>query len=316
MSRVSGIVVLVVVSSVLAFAVDNPTCSVQNAAVAGQRVILQCEEPQLLASKDQGTSWQPIPFAYDTAIRALKFLDDSRGFMAGDACLLLASDDGGRTWANVTVPSKENLTGMSFVGNEGWISGYGGVILHSADGGKTWSAQTTGVTQALENVYFADASHGWAVGWIGTIIRTSDGGASWKEAQNITGADVTWSLNAVYFRDPQNGWAIGFNGQMLRSKDGGANWAAMKSPVRATLTSLLFDKNGMGYIAAGSDILLSKDGGETWSSIEIEDQVFISHVMKVNDSIWAVGEFGILVQKGADQKWQRLALDQFDQTAS
>jgi photosystem II stability/assembly factor-like uncharacterized protein len=189
--------------------------------------------------------------------------------------------------------------GLSFVGNEGWISGYNGVILHSSDGGKTWSPQTTGVTQTLENVYFADASHGWAVGWIGTIIRTSDGGASWKEAQNITGAEVTWSLNAVYFRDLQNGWAVGFNGQMLRSKDGGANWAALKSPVTAT---------------AGSDILLSKDGGETWGSIEIEDPVFLSHVMNVNGSIWAIGEFGILVQK--DQKWQRLSLDQFDQTAS
>jgi photosystem II stability/assembly factor-like uncharacterized protein len=99
MSRFSGIVVLGVVSSVLAFAVDNPTCSVQNAAVAGQRVVLQCEEPQLLVSQDQGTSWQPIPFAYDTTIRALQFVDASRGFMAGDDGLLLASGDGGRTWA-------------------------------------------------------------------------------------------------------------------------------------------------------------------------------------------------------------------------
>jgi len=314
MLRVSGIIVLGVVSSVLAFAVDNPTCTVQNAAVGGQRVILQCEEPRLLASQDQGTSWQPIPFPYDTTIRALQFLDANRGFMAGDDGLLLITEDGGRNWAKVSVPSKENLTDISFVGNEGWISGYNGLILHSSDGGKTWSAQTTGVTQTLESVYFADASHGWAVGWIGTIIRTADGGASWKEAQDITGAEVTWSLNAVYFRDLQNGWAVGFNGQMLRSKDGGANWATLKSPVRATLTSLLFDKGGVGYIAAGSDLLISKDGGESWSGIEIEDPVFLSHVMNVNDSIWAVGEFGILTLK--DQKWRRLALDQFDQTAS
>jgi photosystem II stability/assembly factor-like uncharacterized protein len=314
MSRVFGLLVLGAVSSVLAFAVDNPTCSVQNAAVAGQRVVLQCEEPQLLVSQDQGTSWQPIPFTYDKTIRSFKFLDANRGFMAGDDGLLLASEDGGRTWAQVSVPTKEHLTGISFVGNEGWVSGYGGVILHSSDGGKAWSAQTTGVTQTLENVYFADASHGWAVGWIGTIIRTADGGASWKEVQNITGAEVTWSLNAVYFRDLQNGWAVGFNGQMLRSKDGGANWTALKSPVTATLTSILFDKDGTGYIAAGSDLLVSKDAGETWSSTEIEDPIFLSHVLNVNGSIWAIGEFGIMAQK--DQKWQRLSLDQFDQTAS
>jgi len=60
-----------------------------------------------------------------------------------------------------------------------WIVGDGGAILASSDDGQTWSAQTSGTTENLYAVHFADALHGAAAGRRGTVVVTQDGGAHW-----------------------------------------------------------------------------------------------------------------------------------------
>ena len=61
--------------------------------------------------------------------------------------------------------------------------GTDGTILATSNGGATWKAQSSGTTETLYGVAFANASDGWAVGQIGTILATSNGGATWN-AQN------------------------------------------------------------------------------------------------------------------------------------
>jgi predicted esterase len=64
-------------------------------------------------------------------------------------------------------------------GGRFWIVGDGGAILASSDDGVTWAAQTSGTTENLYAVHFADALHGAAVGRRGTVVVTADGGATW-----------------------------------------------------------------------------------------------------------------------------------------
>jgi photosystem II stability/assembly factor-like uncharacterized protein len=305
------------------------SCSIQDAATADQKVVLLCERERLYVSPDLGKTWQAKRLPPDVRFRALEFLDSRRGFVVGDAATLLATQNGGDTWRAVQTTAKGNLTAIQFVGEQGWITGYDGLVLHSDDGGKTWSEQKTGVTQALEGLYFADAQHGWAVGWIGTIVRTEDGGRTWKEidiagnaetqskvgtsvkagsASNVDVSTMGWSISAVYFRDAKNGWIVGFGGQILRSRDGGVTWKSQKSPVGVTLSSVLFDSSGRGWIAAGNDMLLSEDGGENWKLLHIDDPIFLTRFLPVKDSLWAIGQFGLLRQSGAAVKWQRIDL--------
>lgn len=61
-----------------------------------------------------------------------------------------------------------------------WAVGWWGTILASTNGGVTWAGQHSGTQQPLTAVSFVDASRGWAVGWGGTIVSTSDGGAHWR----------------------------------------------------------------------------------------------------------------------------------------
>jgi photosystem II stability/assembly factor-like uncharacterized protein len=279
------------------------SCSIQSAATAGQKVMLLCERDMLYAIQDQGKTWQVKRLPAGAKFRDVAFLDSRRGFVIGDNATLLATEDGGDSWRQVPAPTKEHLTAIQFVGDLGWIAGYGGVMLHSTDGGRTWSPQSTGVTQALEGLYFADAQHGWAVGWIGTVVRTLDGGRTW---QPVPVSNMAWSMSSVYFRDLQNGWIVGFGGQILRSRDGGATWQAQTSPVSVTLSSVRFDSSSRGWITAGNDMLVSEDGGENWKLLDIPETLFLSQLLRVNDSLWAIGQFGVLKQTADGLKWQKI----------
>lgn len=291
MTRVLSILLLLFASHAVTMAAPAP-CTIRRAAASGPYVWLLCEENRLLVSVDKGATWQTKQLPAEVKLRAIAFLDSRRGFVAGDAGTLLATEDGAETWRQVSVPAHENLTSIHFVGELGWIAGWTGVILHSSDGGKTWLAQQSGIQQGLESIFFADANHGWAVGWLGTILRTTDGGRTWTKALT---PGTLWSLSSVCFRDTREGWAVGFSGQLLHSTDGGATWKEQTSPVREWLKWVAYDGAGRWWIASDNEVLVTEDG-EKWTRIPVEKARFIHQVLPVGNSIWAIGQFTVLKQ--------------------
>ncbi len=278
-------------------------CRVQNAAAASETVWLLCEQERLFVTEDAGKNWSERTLPAEARLRTVALLDRQRGFVAGERGTLLATEDGARTWRKVPVPTQETLTSIHFRGEKGWIAGYGGTMLHSSDGGRSWVRQNTGILVALESVYFADERHGWAVGWVGTILRTTDGGQTWEQVKTSA---AMWSLSAVYFRDPQNGWVVGRFGQILRTRDGGRTWEAQESPVRTSLSSVLFDGAGRGWITCDSGLLVSEDGGETWRVALDGDWYFLNRLIHVGGAMWAVGPFDILKRDATDLAWKYL----------
>jgi hypothetical protein len=65
-------------------------------------------------------------------------------------------------------------------GGAGWICGTGGLLLASRDGGTTWARVGSGTAADLEQVSFRDPSHGFVAGTGGTILETGDGGVTWR----------------------------------------------------------------------------------------------------------------------------------------
>ncbi len=265
-------------------------------------VYLLCEQGGVLVTSDAGATWSARATSTAGHLRNVDFIDANRGFAVGDDGLLVATADGGRKWEIRKTGVTQNLTSIQFVGNAGWAVGYDGVILHTADGGLTWSVQQTGTKEALENLYFLVADHGWVVGWAGMILITADGGNSWRQLKTDV---ASWSLSAVYFRDLQNGWIVGFGGQILRSRDGGVTWTALKSPTQSWLTSIAFDKSKHGWIAADEGLLVSEDAGETWRAVNVDDRLFLSQLITVDGSLWAIGQLGVLRQD-AGSHWKKV----------
>jgi photosystem II stability/assembly factor-like uncharacterized protein len=267
-------------------------------------VYLLCEQGGLMVTTDGGTTWSSRSTGAKGHLRNIEFSDPNHGFAVGDEGLLVATADGGKTWEPRKTGVTENLTAIQFVGQAGWVTGYSGVILHSADGGATWAPQTTGSKESLENVFFLDAERGWAVGWAGMILRTTDGGKTWQQVRSDA---ASWSLTSVYFSDANNGWIVGFSGQILRSRDGGVTWTAQASPVKSSLSSILFDSSHRGWITADETLLVSADGGETWKNVSgVDDQLFLCQLINVNGAPWAIGQLGVLRQTGSDSAWKKI----------
>ncbi len=285
--------------------VGGQSCSPVSVNASGERVWVLCEESRLFVTGDYAMSWTARPLPDSSRMRAVRFLDANRGYVAGDNGTLLFTDDGGYNWKTVAVPVRSHLTAIDWKGESGWVAGHGGVILHTGDSGRTWTLQNSRTSQPLVSVYFLDDDHGWAVGWTGTIIRTTDGGHSWQPAKVESG--MLWSLSSVYFGDPDNGWAVGFNGTILRSSDGGASWRVQPSPVQKWFTSVVFDESGDGWIAADTHLLRSTDGGETWvASTPTEDRLFLNWMVRTQGSVWAFGQYGVLKRSPDGVAWRRV----------
>ena len=292
-------------SEVAAGAKDQKSCWLRDGvSPAPSLVYLLCEQGGLMVSTDGGTTWSNRDTGTKGHMRNIEFSDANHGFAVGDDGLLVATADGGKTWAPRKTGAKENLTAIQFVGQSGWVTGYDGVILHSGDGGATWDPQASSTKESLENLFFLDAERGWVVGWAGLILRTTDGGKTWLPVKTDA---AQWSLSSVYFRDANNGWIVGFSGQILRSRDGGVTWTAQTSPVKSTLTSILFDSSDHGWITADETLLVSEDHGESWKNVSgVDDQLFLCQLIGVNGKPWAIGQLGVLRQTGPKSEWKKI----------
>ena len=60
--------------------------------------------------------------------------------------------------------------------NNGIVVGAMGTILKTTNGGLTWILKSSGTSENLYGVYFADKNNGAIVGSRGTILKTIDGG--------------------------------------------------------------------------------------------------------------------------------------------
>ncbi len=128
----------------------------------------------ILATTNGGTTWttETVPVTNGsppiTRLYSVSFANVHDGWAVGQDAVgggvVLATTDGGSTWA-LESASSTSLSSVAFANSQdGWAVGPGG-ILATTDGGSTWSAQQTpGSYYGLDSVCFPDVSHGWTVG--------------------------------------------------------------------------------------------------------------------------------------------------------
>jgi photosystem II stability/assembly factor-like uncharacterized protein len=136
-----------------------------------------------------------------------------------------------------------------------------------------WTSLSTGITEALNAVYFVDPQNGWVAGVNGAVFHTTNGGQSWQRQSSGTTDD----LRDMLFLDLNRGWIVGGEGLILRTTDGGNTWETQTSPRDTYLRSIHFTDEDHGWIAGGhytvswprfrayGYVLRSTDGGDSWS---------------------------------------------------
>jgi hypothetical protein len=230
----------------------------------------------------------------DKDLYGLHVADERAGWAVGEGGTILATRDGGTTWAPRTTGTKKTLDGVHFTNSQvadphaGWAVGEGGTILATRDGGTTWALQKSGTDENLLSVHFADPRTGWAVGGGGTILATRDGGTHWEPQARGTEADL-WG---AYFANAQTGWVVGRRGTILATQDGGTHWERQK---RGTddLYSVHFAGAQTGW-AVGDSGTMPHSGSPIYAPLVVDedtkvnskglDEVDVSFRVKPDDS--------------------------------
>jgi photosystem II stability/assembly factor-like uncharacterized protein len=187
---------------------------------------------------------QPAPAGLKAApagLKAVDFVDTSKGWAAGWYGQILFTDTGGMRWDPQASGLADTITAIQFVSDQqGWAVTDSGLILHTNPDGKSWDPNPQYPNKgekpvALYGLAMLDESNGWAVG-AGGLILHFDGAKNQWERQKVDGPrgkrGPLPDFNAVDCIDKSTAWAVGTGGVIAHTSDGGQNpWKTQVHPI-------------------------------------------------------------------------------------
>jgi len=193
----------------------------------------------------------------------------------GDRGHILYSDDGGSSWTQARVPTRQLLTAVYFADDKhGWAVGHDALILGTADGGQTWTQQyenREGEVPLLD-VWFENSQHGFATGAYGVLLETTDG-QNWEDVADRLDNEDGSHLNAIAEIPGSGLFIVGEMGGMFRSADMGETWERVESPYQGSFFGVVGSGEPGGVVAFGlrGNLFRSTDFGDSWQAIELLD---------------------------------------------
>lgn len=152
----------------------------------------------------------------------------------------------------------------------GWAVGHDAAIVATADGGKTWALQNfqPDLEKPLLDVLFLDASRGFAVGAYGLLLRTTDG-KTWTEVDAPSIREEEVHFNAITRLNNGNLFIAGESGMLAVSADDGKTWSKLKSPYDSSYFGALpvGDKGALVFGLRGN-VYLAQDVRAGWKKVD------------------------------------------------
>jgi len=185
---------------------------------------------------------------------------------------------------------------------QGWAVGHWGVVLATRDGGETWALQRKDVQvdRPLFAVHFFDARNGVAVGLWSLVLVTADAGASWRSValpppEGSKRADL--NLLGLFADDSGRVYAAAERGMVLRSDDRGASWTYAATSYKGSFWSGLALPGGV-LLAGGlrGSLYRSVDDGRNWARVETGSKSSITAMAVHEGRVVAVGLDGLVLR--------------------
>jgi hypothetical protein len=231
-------------------------------------------------------------------------------------------------WIEQPCPTTKALTELAFPDSlNGWACGDSGVIIHTSNAGLNWVVQSSGVTAAVDDIFFLTNSRGWALVndsyFTGTIIlTTTNGGTNWNFQRF---PDTTIIFKSIYFLDSLRGFLGGVTYSSTKIKyttNGGANWLSshIDSNDCNNFPVLAFRFYGPltgfavgGYKDRAGLYWKTTDGGLNWRDSCIAAEPLIDIILLNGSRLASSGgdlEFGSYVYSSLDMgsSWRPTAL--------
>lgn len=253
-------------------------------------------------TSDAGQTWDSTAIPDTTVVGRLSFLNENEGWltlhqgaaMHHEQVTILATTDGGRTWAKISTVSPDPQPGeLPFTGNKsglafsdsskGFVTGYWPVpgspyLFSSSDGGHTWAQVELALPEGYEE---SDCSTHTPVFYdqgVGTLpvtlytppgrreilfYSTTDGGATW-----IPGTPIATGEGSASWDAPVPGVIlVAAQGKLHTSTDGGKTWSTVTPNINFDSDgplALSFVSEKVGWALVDGKLMKTTDGGVTW----------------------------------------------------
>lgn len=264
-------------------------------ARAGDKLVAVGDRGHVLLSADQGRTWTQSPTPTRALLTGVSFPDPQHGWAVGHDGVILATDDGGLTWARqddgqdfATVYLDVHFLDL----RRGIAVGAYGKFVVTTDGGKSWTA----AKPAPDEVHYNRLAAGpddclYLTGEGGLLLVSRDGGKDW------TKADLPYdgSLFGVLHLGHGRVVAYGLRGHILRSEDNGTTWTEEANTVPVLLMGgTRFAAGPVVLAGQGGNFFISRDGGLSFTHWKPADfGTNIAGVIDAGDgTLLTVGEAG------------------------
>lgn len=166
-----------------------------------------------------------------------------------------------------------------------WISGSNGTVLRTIDGGKTFANVSVpdATERDFRDVHAFDANTAIVMnaGSPGVFFRTSDGGKNWSRVYNDLREDIFF--DAMDFWDNRHGVAFGdpIEGRLvvLLTDNGGQSWKELDRELQPNMLpgEAGFAASGTCIAAVGKETILIGTGGALDGQSHTTSRLLVSH---------------------------------------
>ncbi|WAH38318.1 hypothetical protein [Alicyclobacillus dauci] len=256
---------------------------------------------------------------------------------------ILRTDDGGKSWTNITplqLATKQNTyAGGEAVGvSNAWVVSANTrytSVFKTSDGGKTWTCTNLPKAYLLAWMSFINAQTGWLLASPGPaagqepsdLYYTSNGGITWSEVATTQSDSLPLDdgKTGISFADAKTGWLTIDNGlhpgkvTLYVTHDGGHSWlpqdVSVPTQVRNQYAHPLppsFSSPTSGILpivfdgGKGSVFYFTSNGGNTWTCSSVVPLHRVSNLVSVsNEAVWVTDGHSIFVTGNGGGVWRQ-----------
>jgi photosystem II stability/assembly factor-like uncharacterized protein len=262
---------------------------------AGDQLVAVGERGHILRSSDQGRSWTQMIVPTRALLTGVSFPDARHGWAVGHDGVILATTDGGSTWARQDDGKDLETVYLDVLFldvTHGFAVGAYGKFLLTSNGGQTWSAAKPSPDEVHYNRITASPDgYLYLAGEAGLLLVSRDSGATWRKANVPYDGSLFGALPLAAGRVVLHG----LRGHILRSDDHGATWVEETNPVEVLIMGGARLNSGAIVLGGqGGNLFVSRDEGLTfkhWKPAGFGTSV--ASVIDAGDgAVLAVGEAG------------------------
>jgi len=260
----------------------------------GSRVVAVGDRGYIVLSDDNGKTWRRAKSPAAPLLTAVEFVDAKSGWAVGHDSVILATTDGGETWAQqFSAPAEQRpLLDVHFVDkSNGFAIGAYGAFFETADGGKSWNPRKVIEDDKHLNAFIPlPEGRLLILGEAGTILASQDAGKTWAAIPSPYKGSLFGGLVA----DDGAVVAFGLRGRIFRSTDSGKNWKAIDNASVATLMDGSKLPDGALVVAGnGGTVLVSRDHGQSFQPVPTgSTKAFAKALLGPPNAVILIGETG------------------------